>query len=198
MAYPPKRSSTSPKGTPVIVPHEDPDFEEDTGVGTDVQVFRAVKAVHKRIDESEAKAAKAHGMLTQEVTGLKSEISRIKTDVTGLKIAFKEQVAKQDASSAVVNKLDGKMDVLLAVHRNRSVSSETRTVVTETLAERILEDDLDKRAAEREVEAAERAVEREDALHVRKVRRMFLLKVAGGVISLVTSGAVLHWLVGKL
>jgi hypothetical protein len=142
--------------------------EEPTGVHTDAQVFRALKALGEEVKtigsdltQNKLEAARAHGALKSEVAQLSKRM-----DATDGKL---DDVATLSAT------VSGKIDVLLADRRGRSSSSETRGVIKETLAERVL--------AEQQAAAA----------HSRAVR----LKLLGGVIAVLTSGAVIgaviHW-----
>lgn len=116
------------------------DAEEKTGVHTDVQVFRAVKHLHKRINESEAAAAKSHGELKTEVSALKDGF-----------VALKEVTEKQDekldkvaeAQAKIVGYIEGQRDE--ADRRAKSPSSMLRMVqetTTTTLAGKIVDDQL--------------------------------------------------------
>lgn len=135
---------TNPHGVPTAF-----SADEKTEVNTDVQVFRAVKGLHARITESEQAAAKSHGELKTEVNGLRE-------DVQGLAVG--------QATTA------GKLDVLLAMQRSRSPSSDARTAAEQTMAKQILDDDLDRRRS----------------------NRKFWLIVAGGVFSSGVVGALVH------
>lgn len=119
------------------------------------------------------------------VKGIYDELQESKRQAAAAHGALKQEVTALDKKvDTLAGKLDdvmvatatvsGKMDVMLAT-RTRSPSSETRMVVREQLAEQVL---------------AEQKAERD---HSRAVR----LKIIGGVIGVLTSGAVIgafiHW-----
>lgn len=94
----------------------EPWHEEPTGVHTDVQVFRAVKALGEELQKSKTEAAKAHGALKQEV-------AQFKTAVDG-------RLTKQDL---VLERMAGQLDVLVPMARKRPPSAESKAIeVTKT------------------------------------------------------------------
>ena len=158
------RPKTNPHGDATVFGTEEP-----TQVGTDVQVFRAVKALHTRINQSEAEAKRSHGELQQEVVGLTSAVGRLD--------------GKQDEQSKILHSLAGKMEIVVSdrqlAQRSRSPSSITRAAADAakvTIAEQVL---LEQRA---------------ERSYSRKVK----LLIVGGIISLLTSGAVIGAIIHSL
>lgn len=131
-----------------------PWHEEPTGVHTDAQVFRAVKALGEEMQANKLEAARAHG-------ALKTEISEFKTAVDA-------RLTKQDtvlaSQNVTLSRMAGQLDVLVPRYRARPSSSETKAIV-------------------------DKAIETSTT----KFRRDVILKLVGGVVALVTSGAFLGW-----
>jgi hypothetical protein len=109
---PKERPMTPAEGAPVQSWHE-----EKTGVHTDVQVFRAVKALGEELAENKIEAAKAHGALKQEVHELAKSVDG--------------RLTKQDN---VLARMAGQLDVLVPMSRQRPDSSETKAIVSKALA----------------------------------------------------------------
>lgn len=160
-----ERRQTPASGVPVVPWHN-----EDTGVHTDPQVFRAMKGLHEEIQASKREAANAHSALRTELT---ARIDKLETE--SIRRSDKLE-GKLDDTNTLAATVSGKMDVLLATRRDRSSSSETRTVVTQTIAERILDDDMDRR----------------------RTRRKFWLTVAKGLFSGAVIVEAIHILAGYL
>jgi hypothetical protein len=95
------------------------------------------------------------------------------------------------AMTGAVGALTGEVRGLATVVQNLS----QRDHVTFT---RTIEVDTAKKVAEVEVEAAKKVAAVEDGKDARKHRRERITKVVGIVAGLLSSGAVLHWLLGKL
>jgi hypothetical protein len=91
--------------------------EEPTGVHTDAQVFRAVKALGEELAQNKIEAAKAHGALKQEVHELAKGVDG--------------RLTKQDH---VLARMAGQLDVLVPMARPRPDSSETKAIVSKALA----------------------------------------------------------------
>jgi len=144
-----QRPKTNPHG--VVL---DAIAEEKTAVGTDAQVFRAVKALHKRLDDNEKKSEAAHGALTAKVAALET--------------VTKSLDAKQDKQSEIIEKFDEKLDATIAGHakivgyiegqrdeanrRAKSPSSTMRMVqetTSTTLAGKVVDDMLEERRSKR-------------------------------------------------
>jgi hypothetical protein len=162
------KPKTNPLGIP-SVPRGEFDFEVPTAVGTDVQVFHAVKALHTRLDRNEEKAAAAHGSLTREVGALKVGLDELK-DVTDKQDLKLDKLAEGQAK--VVGYIEGQRDA--SDRRSKSPSSMLRMVkqtTTETLAEQVLAD------------------VRDDKRH----RRKLTLLVVGGAVTLLSSWEFLKW-----
>src|SRR5262249_28846419 len=107
-----QRPKTNPHGIPAFV------AEESTQVGTDVQVFRSVKMLHKRVTEIERTSNAAHHELKRTVGELDAKV-----DGVGLSVA----------------KMAGQVDILVADRRTKPSSSEHRA---NTLAEKLLDDEI--------------------------------------------------------
>lgn len=111
------------------VPREDW-HEEPTGVGTDAQVFRALKSLHGEIQANKVEAAKAHGALKQELVAahgsLKSELTEHAKSVDG-------RLTKQDGvlaeQTVMISRMAGQLDVLVPMARSKSPSAETKAIV---------------------------------------------------------------------
>jgi len=94
-----QRPKTNPHGAvPVFV---DPG-SEPTGVDTDAQTFRSLKALHRRLDTNEAKAEAAHEALTAKVGTLET--------------ATKLLDQKQDRQSEIIERFDEKLDTTNAAN----------------------------------------------------------------------------------
>jgi hypothetical protein len=158
------RRSTPARGIETL-PDRQPSWDEDTAVGTDVQVFHAVRDIGRELTAHKRAAAAAHGALAERLSGVEAKVDGLDSKL--------DVVAIGNAN------LSGKMDVLLSSRRDRSVSSETRTVVTETLATEVLKD------------ARER---KQDERAAKQFRRKLLLKIVGGAITAGGGGALVHWL----
>lgn len=130
------------EGAPTAPWHEEP-----TGVHTDAQVFRAVKALGEELEASKKQAAAAHGALKQEVVDLAKHVDG--------------RLNKQDL---MLERISGQMDVLVPMKRSRSDSKETKAMVDEALAN-----------------------------SATKFRRDLILKLVGGAVTLITSGAFIGW-----
>jgi len=121
----PHRRKVTPLGG---VPTTTPWHQEDTGVHTDTQVFRAMKGLHDELEKNKEEAARAHGALKGEVNRLSGHITELdkKVDVISLQAAT----------------MSGKMDVMLAMQRdNRSPSSSVQRTVTDVIAAHIVTED---------------------------------------------------------
>lgn len=146
------RRRTPASGVPEHVEWDD----EPTGVGTDARVFRALKSLKSDLEDSKAEAARSHGELRGEVKEMGGEVKEMKDEIKGLAVGH--------ATVA------GKLDVLLAMQRDRRDSS-PRESVKEKLAEAVLSD----RARDK------------------KFRHKLILLIAGGVFSSASVGALIHW-----
>lgn len=140
-----------------------PWHDETTGVHTDGQVFRALKALHGEMEANKAAAAKAHGALSARVTALTAKVEGIEKTVGGFDQKL-DRVAENSAETA------GAVKAMLS-QRSRPPSGETRAVAKEALAEQVLA----------------------EAREGKRFSRKAILMILGGVIGLVTSGAFLHW-----
>ena len=118
------RANTPAKGVPMEAAPNSPWHQEDTGVHTDAQVFRALKELHGEIEQNKLEAANAHGALKHEVVSLNKRIDGLE--------------GKLDDVNTVALLTAGKIDVLLEDRRARSPSGEMRAAAKETLAEQVL------------------------------------------------------------
>jgi hypothetical protein len=117
---PKERAISSSEGAPMQPWHEEP-----TGVHTDAQVFRAVKALGEELQESKRQAAAAHGALKQEITQTRSD--------------FDARLTKQDATMAghgqMLHRMAGQLDVLVPMGgRSKSDSAEMRGIADKAIA----------------------------------------------------------------
>lgn len=137
------------EGAPIQPWHEEP-----TGVHTDAQVFRAVKALGEELQANKLEAARAHGALKQEVAELGKTVDA--------------RLTKQDtvlaSQNVTLSRMAGQLDVLVPSYRSRPSSTETKAIVDKALETSGL-----------------------------KFRREIVLKLVGGAVALVTSGAFLGW-----
>lgn len=124
--------------------------EEPTGVGTDAQVFRAVKKLGEELEANKVEAAKAHGALKKEVS------ERID--------GVEKRLTKQDL---VLERMAGQMDVLVPLTRAKSPSAENKAI--------------------------DERIQKHATTEKAKFRRDLILKLVGGAVALVTSGAFLGW-----
>lgn len=97
-----------------------PWHEEPTGVHTDTQVFRAIKGLRDELQDSKVQAANAHGALKAEVAALSGRVAK--------------QDEKLDSVTRTVDRMDGKLDVMLADRRPAATTQQrTVAVAVETL-----------------------------------------------------------------
>ena len=115
---PKERPLTPAEGAPISAWHEEP-----TGVHTDAQVFRGLKALGEEMQKNKLEAAKAHGAL--------------KTELVDLKTTVDQRLTKQDTvlanQNVVLSRMAGQLDVLVPMARTRPTSSETKAIVDKAL-----------------------------------------------------------------
>lgn len=100
-----------------------PWHEEPTGVHTDAQVFRAVKALGEEMQANKLEAARAHGAL--------------KTEISEFKAVVDARLTKQDtvlaSQNVTLSRMAGQLDVLVPRYRARPSSSETKAIVDKAI-----------------------------------------------------------------
>lgn len=122
------RAKTPPRGTDTF------GEDEPTGVGTDPQVFRAVKALHGEIRKVESQASASH-------SEIKHRVDRIDEKLDGV----------AESNAMVV----GKIEILTTtLTRPRTVSTDLhlmRQVSTSALAEKVLDENRDRQQFSRKL-----------------------------------------------
>jgi hypothetical protein len=100
--------------------------EEPTGVGTDAQVFRAVKKLGDELAANKLEAAKAHGALKKELTEFKTSVDSKLTKQDEILDELHERSVRQGAQ----------LDILVPMAtnaRSRPNSAETRAIAAEAV-----------------------------------------------------------------
>lgn len=118
-----RRDIRVPKERPAAE-HSKPWHEEPTGVHTDAQVFRGLKALGEEIQANKLEAARAHGAL--------------KTELVDFKTTIDTRLTKQDtvlaSQNVVLSRMAGQLDVLVPMARPRPSSSETKAIGEQAVA----------------------------------------------------------------
>jgi hypothetical protein len=105
----------------------------------DPETFRAIRALHDKLIASEERAAEAHGALTGEVTGIKTEVVELKMELKEINGSLTEIATSNAELNGIVKVLlSDRHAGVLAVEMTKTTTISNQ--VNDTLAKRILDE----------------------------------------------------------